>query len=128
MSAEQPPTRRAQAFRAVMAGIDRGLPAPKAVRFTGLSLNVDLDSAADLDRWAEYFGIDPAEPWYRHGQPYPDLANPANSDVWSTNNWRFWNGWHLTLHANDPITDEQRQQWIDSGQAALHQADRGEQA
>jgi hypothetical protein len=128
MSAEQPTTRRAQVFRAIMAGIDRGLPAPKVVRFSDLVLTVDLDSVADLHLWADHFGLDPAEPWYHHGQPFPDLANPANSHLWSLNAWRPWNYWHLTLHANDPITDEQRQQWIDSGQAARHQADRGEQA
>jgi hypothetical protein len=116
---------RVAAYRTIAVGINRGLPAPKAVRFSDTTLTVELDNARDLDSWTEHFEF-PAAGVYagRNWQPYPDLVDPANSDQWITSAWRPWNGWHLYLEAVDPITDEQRQQWIDSGRAAQHRAHR----
>jgi hypothetical protein len=123
MTHQNPPpaTTRTQVLRTILSGLNAGeLPAPNAIRFQDALVNIDLDSAADLNLWAEYFEFATALATYSQ-QPHPDLANPANSDEWITSAWRNWNGWMLSLHATDPITDAQRQQWIDSGQAARFQ-------
>jgi hypothetical protein len=121
-----PVTSRAQVLRAILSGLNAGeLPAPREIRFGVSSVNIVLDSIADLDLWADYFEFGTAEIRYRGEQPHPNLADPANSDEWYVTDWRRWNGWHFTLSGADPITDAQRQQWIDSGQAAQFQAKGG---
>lgn len=117
--------RRAQTLRAFLGGMNAGeLPAPTGIRFTETTAAVDLESIADLELWAGYFQFPTADDGYhyRHGQPYPDLADPSNSDTWIVTRHRYFNGWFFTLSATGPITDEQRQQWIDSGKAAGHAA------
>jgi hypothetical protein len=107
--------RRRELFAAINAGVDFGLPVPCDIRLD--SDHIDFDSAADLCGWADWFGYTPAIP-ATHGQPHPDLADPAKSDEWLTNIYFTWRGDMLYLGARDPITAEQRQHWIDSGQAA----------
>ncbi|GGN40340.1 hypothetical protein FHR83_007060 [Actinoplanes campanulatus] len=107
--------RRRELIAAINAGVDFGLPAPCDIRLH--SNHIDLDSAADLCGWADWFGYTQTIP-ATEGQPHPDLADPAKSDEWLTNIYFNWRGTMLHLGARDPITDEQRQHWIDSGAAA----------
>ncbi len=107
---------RRELIAAVNAGIDFGLPAPEAIRF-GAGPELQLDSAADLCGWADWFGYAKTVP-STFGQPHPNLADPFQSDEWLTNLYFDWRGDTLHLGACDPITDEQRQHWTDSGQAA----------
>lgn len=111
-------TLRREVFAAVNAGVDFGLPVPLTVSFTADSPFITLDSAADLCGWADWFGYAPAIP-ATHGQPHPNLADPFQSDEWLTNIYFTWRGDTLHLGARDPITDEQRQHWVDCGQAAI---------
>ncbi len=96
------------AFAEITSGLAEGAPAFSRVQF-------NFDSAADLREWAARFGLTiPA----MEGQPYPDLVDPAASDRWLINICQTWNGTKVHLVATDPITDAQRQYWIDSGWAA----------
>ncbi len=108
--------KRRELIAAVNAGIDFGLPAPQSVSFVA-GPHLQLDSAADLCGWADWFGYTQTIP-ATFGQPHPELADPARSDEWLTNLYFDWCGTMLHLGARDPITDEQRQHWIDSGSAA----------
>jgi hypothetical protein len=107
--------RRREILAAINAGIDVGLPVPRDIRL--YSDHIDFDSAADLCGWADWLGHTETIP-ATYGQPHPNLADPAKSDEWLTNVHLRWAGGMLWLGAIDSITDEQRQHWIDSGQAA----------
>ena len=107
--------RRRELLAAVNAGVDVGLPTPNDIRLD--TERIYFDSAADLCGWADWFGYT-APILATHGQPHPNLADPFQSDEWLTNVYFEWRGDMLHLGARDPITDEQRQHWVDSGQAA----------
>lgn len=97
-------------FGEIAAGLNNGMPPFRRVQ-------IDFDSGADLREWAARFGIDiPATV----GQPYPNpgLADPSQASWWLIDEAREWRGLSVRLHSLDPITDEQRQRWIDSGWAA----------
>ncbi|GIE46398.1 hypothetical protein [Actinoplanes lobatus] len=107
-------------FGEIAAGLDAGMPAFKGIEIT-------FNNAADLCAWAARFDVDiPATV----GQPYPNsgLADPSQVTEWLVSTNREWRGLPVRLHSLEPITDEQRQHWIDSGQAALHSRFNAEKA
>lgn len=99
-------------FSEVASGLASGMPTFQRVQF-------DFANGADLRQWAARFGIDiPATA----GQPYPNpgLVDPSQVSEWLITEYREWRGMSVILHSREPITDEQCQHWIDSGQAADH--------
>jgi hypothetical protein len=106
---------RDEVYTSFLHGLNVGLPAPKSIAFNGETATIKLDTCGDLLVWRDWFGMSD-----RHvsGQPYPSLSNPADMDQWLSRVWMPWRGWHLALSADDPITTEQRDGWVSSGQAA----------
>jgi hypothetical protein len=120
---------RREAFAAINAGLNGGLPAPSQVSIhddhTIPSVYITLDSLADLCAWRDHFGMQKRSVG---GQPHPSLSDPADMQIWASSVWMEWRGWHLSLRAQDPITDEQIAEWVNSGQAAsfaAHEAKQG---
>lgn len=118
----------------IAAGIDAGLPAPTAVRVYRDSLSIDITLGSITDRlaWQPIFGIADAVP---HEQPWPLDVPPEQFQKWTTVVWAGWNGWMVTLRGEDPITDEHRRLWVETGRAAQRAeylareaAQRGDQA
>jgi hypothetical protein len=97
---------QAAIFGDMACGIDDGMPPLKGVE-------LEFASSADLYRWAERFGVDMP---LMTGQPYP-LDDPSPSS-WLVTELREVRGLKARLYCLEPISDEQRQHWIDSGQAA----------
>lgn len=81
------------------------------------SISFSLSTEADLRSWLAWLG---AKDERVSGQPYPGLSDPSKATTWMFTAVTTWNGWTFVLDARDPITDAQRQQWIDSGKAAVH--------
>ena len=108
---------RDEVYTSILHGLVANLPAPKSINFhrDGDSVNIELDSIAELNLWRDWFGMQDREV---RNQPHPSLSNPADMKLWLANTWTRWRGWHLALSADDPITDEQRDGWVNSGQAA----------
>lgn len=102
----------AQFYVIVGQQIANGLPAPKSIFIRGDALTIEFVSITDREAWRPVFGAENAA---THEQPYP-LDGPYVE--WTTSVSANWHGWHVTLDADEPITDEQSQQWIGSGQAA----------
>lgn len=133
------PFDRGMVLGVIFAGVAAGTPAPKEIRFTDNCLTVGFDncltvgfdSAADLHAWEPTFGLSEGRGGHSE-QPYP--LDPPSYQEWWTTAWTWWHGWHLQLKAGDPITDENKRWWIESGNAAqrveyvARQADGGEQA
>lgn len=111
---------RAAVYREVASGIADGLPAPVRLHFNGNFFGLDFDSIAELRQWAERFEIEISND---AGQPYPKarLTDPAKATDWLISEFKKWNSQRVHLTALDPITDEQRQYWINSGQADQHE-------
>jgi hypothetical protein len=108
---------RDEVYTSVLHGLIANLPAPKSINFQrdGDSVSIEVDSIAELHLWRDWFGMQDREV---RNQPHPSLSNPADMEIWLANTWTRWRGWHLTLAADDPITDEQRDGWVSSGKAA----------
>jgi hypothetical protein len=97
-------------FAEITSGLTAGLPAFR-------SIDIDFATSADLRQWAARFDVEiPATV----GQPYPNsgLADPWQATDWLISEYREWRGLPVRLHCLDPITDDQRRHWIDSGKAA----------
>jgi hypothetical protein len=105
---------RAQIIHTISDAIANGLPAPKGISFLPGSVTITFDGAVDLRAWEPVFGGE----YSRNDIPYPADLQPGEWSEWLTRIWKQWNGWHLSLHADDPIRPEQAQSWIDSGRAA----------
>lgn len=121
MSTDQPPTRpdRRTALNYLLAGVNSGLPVPESIGF-------DEDSAptiyirfsggvAELDAWAAELKMDEK---YRNAQPYP---LDEDHQFWTASDLSAkaaWHGWTVSTKSREPITDEHRRQWVDSGRAA----------
>jgi len=105
------------AFAEIASGLAAGMPAFRKIK-------IDFESAADLRQWAAQFGIKvPAT----EGQPYPSLTDLDKSDQWLIHTDQTWHGLRVELVSTDPITDDQRKHWVESGWLARmikHQAKR----
>lgn len=121
---DEQPDRR-EVFAAINAGIDAGLPFPSCVSIGDAiatpisSVYITLDSLSDLCAWRDFFGMQKRSV---SSQPYPSLTDPAVMRIWVSGVWMDWRGWHLSLQAQDPITNEQRDEWMASGAADRHAA------
>lgn len=120
----------AQFYSFLAYHITNGLPAPKAISIRPDAISVDFNSIADRQAWQPAFGMQDA---FVHEQPHP-LDGPGPYQEWITHVSASWHGWHLSLGADDPITDENRRYWVESGRAAQRAeyvaelAKRGEQS
>lgn len=120
---------RVDALRALMAGVEAGLPAPLSIRFHDSHLYVELDSAAHIDFWAAVLRLNGDGAYGRSGQPHPLDVPPSEYELWLTSVYQSdWHGWVLCVKADDPITDEQRRDWVFSGRAAQRAAFLAEKA
>jgi hypothetical protein len=107
---------QAAIFGDMACGIDDGMPQLKGIE-------LEFASSADLHRWAERFGVDVPP---MSGQPYPlDAPSPSS---WLVTELRVVRGLKVRLHCLEPISDEQRQHWVASGQAARREKYLAEQA
>lgn len=106
---------RAQVLQFIADQVSNGLPAPESIVFGSETVGIDLDSIADRIAWQPAFGMtDTAE----RGQPHPIDVPPSEFRTWLTHVSKYWRNWFVSLGADAPITDENRQHWIESGQAA----------
>jgi hypothetical protein len=109
---------RAQIIHIISDAITNGLPAPQDISFRAGSVTLTFDGAEDLRLWEPTFGGE----YSRSELPYPAQKQPGEWREWLTRAWKQWNGWHLSLHGDDPIRPEQAQSWVDSGRAAEYWA------
>jgi hypothetical protein len=118
-SAEEQHLSAADIYRHVTAAINAGLPAPKSVRVHSGMVMIDLHRSAEIDAWFSHLKLD-GEGRYigRNSQPHPLDVDPSDFEEWTVHAWTDWHGWHLNFDAGDPITDEHRREWVESGQAA----------
>lgn len=110
-------TPRGLVVAALDDAVTTGMPAFDSLNLGGDIVSFDLGSEAELQSWLVWFG---AQDTHVSHQPYPGLSDPAAATTWLSSAVVQWRGWSILLGARDPITDEQRQQWIDSGRAARH--------
>lgn len=107
---------RAQVLQFITHQVSNGLPAPEGITFRNDAFDIDLDNAADRAAWEPVFDVNPQRV---HEQPHPIDAPPEQFTAWLTSNWTTsWRGWHVNLKGDDPITDDHRRRWVESGRAA----------
>lgn len=110
----------AQLLAFIAAAIDDGLPLFEQIyMYSSQSMKgIDLqfNSHDSIGPWAERFGVTDLDRQHGAGQqPYP-LEEPY--ELWTTRQHVSWEGWTVYLKSQEPITDENRRWWIDSGKAA----------
>jgi hypothetical protein len=104
----------------IAQGCEAGLPVPAKVRGSGTTFELAFNSHDAPTPWAARFNVNDDDLRYsRNAQPYP---LDAEYDRWTTMRWFNWNGWRITLDTEEPITEAQVREWVDSGRAASRAA------